>query len=95
MNILNFYRSNIFYDKLNLIKSLKTFSYKDYKLIDLFVKIIYFKLIPSNAMIVTIEKDRKIDFMLPINTIILREHIIIEKFIDDLIKADLVEKVSG
>lgn len=54
--------------------------------------VIYFKFIPINGMAILILKDRSIDFELPIDSIIKREHIKIERFIEDLITAGIVVK---
>lgn len=56
-------------------------------------EVIYFKLIPINGMLIEIYKDRTIDFQLPLGTIIKREDVKLETFIDDLIQSNLVEKV--
>ena len=54
----------------------------------------YFKLIPINGLLIVILKDRIIDYQLPLFSLIKQEDIKIETFIEDLIKADLVEKVD-
>lgn len=43
---------------------------------------------------IVIYEDRRIDIQLPINSILNKKDIKIETFIDDLIQANLVEKVS-
>lgn len=53
----------------------------------------YFKLIPQNGLLIQINKDRTIDFQLPIQSLLKKEDIKLEKFIDDLIQAGLVEKI--
>lgn len=55
-------------------------------------KVAYFKFILINKMIVQILRDRSIDFQLPIGSIIKREDIRVESFIDDLIQAGIVVK---
>ena len=52
----------------------------------------YFKFIPINAMALLILKDRSIDFELPIGSVINRQDIKIESFIEDLITAGIVVK---
>lgn len=53
-----------------------------------------FKLIPINGLLIEIHKNKTIDYQLPLFSVIKKEDIKIETFIDDLIKADLVEKVD-
>lgn len=55
-------------------------------------EVIYFKFINANAMIIQVMKDRRIEFQLPIGSIIKREDIKIERFIEDLITAGIVVK---
>lgn len=55
----------------------------------------YFKLIPINGLLIEILKDRTVDYQLPLFSIIKKEDIKIETFIDDLIKADLIEKMDN
>ena len=57
-------------------------------------EVIYFKLAPINGMLIQIIKDRSIDFQLPIGSIIKKEDVKLETFIQDLIQANLVEEVS-
>ena len=54
----------------------------------------YFKLIPMNRLLIEVHKNRVIDYQLPLFSIVKKEDIKIETFIEDLIKADLVEKVD-
>lgn len=54
----------------------------------------YFKFVPINSMIIQIDRKRIIDFQLPIGSKIKKEDVKLETFIQDLIKADLVEKVE-
>lgn len=53
----------------------------------------YFKLIPENGLLIQINKDRTIDFQLPIQSLLKKEDIKLEKFIDDLIQAGIVETI--
>lgn len=53
----------------------------------------YFKLIPQNGLLIQINKDRTIDFQLPIQSLLKKEDIKLEKFIDDLIQAGIVETI--
>lgn len=55
----------------------------------------YFKLIPMNRLLIEVHKSRVIDYQLPLFSIVKKEDIKIETFIQDLIKANLVEKVEG
>lgn len=55
-------------------------------------KVAYFKFIPINAMIIQVMRDRSIEFQLPIGSIIKKEDIKIESFIEDLITAGIVVK---
>lgn len=55
----------------------------------------YFKLIPINGLLIEILKNRTVDYQLPLFSIIKKEDIKIETFIDDLIKADLIEKIDN
>lgn len=55
-------------------------------------EVAYFKFISINRMALLVLKDKSIDFELPIGSIIKREDIRIESFIDDLIQAGIVVK---
>lgn len=54
----------------------------------------YFKLIPMNGLLIEVYKDKTIDYQLPLFSVIKREDIKIETFIEDLIQADIIEKVD-
>ena len=73
------------------LKELEKFGYMNWDKEN--AKIIYFKFVPVNSMIIEIFKDRTIDFQLPLGSFLKREDIKIETFIDDLIKADMVERI--
>ena len=54
----------------------------------------YFKLIPMNRLLIEVHKNRNIEYQMPLFSVIKEENIKIETFIQDLIQADLVEKVD-
>lgn len=74
------------------LKELENYGYMEWGKEDADVR--YFKLIPINGLLIVILKDRIIDYQLPLFSLIKQEDIKIETFIEDLIKADLVEKVD-
>ena len=55
-------------------------------------EVAYFKFVSTNRMALLILRDRSIDFELPIGSVIKREDIKIESFIEDLITAGIVVK---
>lgn len=61
-------------------------------------EICYYRLMPiierSINILVEVYKDRKIDFQLPLGCTIKKQEICLEKYIQDLIKAGLVEKID-
>ena len=74
------------------LKELEKFGYMEWDKEEAII--CYFKFVTINQMIIEIHKNRIIDFQLPLGSIIRREDIKLETFIDDLIKADLVEKAE-
>lgn len=60
-------------------------------------KICYYRLMPlmetSINILVEVFKDRTIDFQLPLGCLIKKQEICLEKYIQDLKEANLVEKV--
>lgn len=74
------------------LKELEKYHYTNHQMDD--AEIAYYKLVPENGIMITILKNRKIDYELPMFSKIKKNEIRISNYIYDLIQAGLVEKVK-